>query len=257
MHYSHNQKTNEQRAKLGTIYILKRFTGNTVKIGETSQSAYRRNRNYSKRYRLRGFQVHKTYKVPFEERKSIERSIHSKLKKFQISGIESARELFDCGVEKAEWAVESSLLENKTAKREIDRKNYLKQAEVKWNEMPWTQSKKHELQQFIETTNFEKLVELTSKEKSAIIDRVWLNGIIGSVVTWASLVWLSDLVIFLLPLGLYFLYKSFDAYSSLSNPPKRVPDQEAVNRRKLKEDELRAGRDKFLRDAEIQFRATN
>ena len=29
-----------------------------------------------------------------------------------------------------------------------------------------------------------------------------------------------------------------------------------MNRRKLKEDELRAGRDKFLRDAEIQFRAT-
>ena len=109
----------------------------------------------------------------------------------------------------------------------------------------------------IETTNFEKLVELTSKEKSAIIDRVWLNGIIGSVVTWASIDWLSDLVIFLLPLGLYFLYKSFDAYSSLSNPPKRVPDQEALNRRKLKEDELRAGRDKFLRDAKIQFRATN
>ena len=257
MQYSYSNVSSNQNLKIGTIYILKRFTGNTVKIGETSQSAYSRNRNYSKRYKLRGFQVHKTYKVPFEERKSIEKSIHQKLRKYQISGIESARELFDCGVAKAEWAVEASIMENKTAKREIDLKRCLKQAEIKWNNMPWTQAKREELKRFVETTKFEKVVERTPKEKSSIIDKIWLNGIIGSVLSWASLDWLTDWVIFLLPIGLYFLYKSFDAYSSLSQLPNPIPDQEALNKRNFKEEELKAAREAFLRNAEMQFTKAN
>ena len=136
-------------------------------------------------------------------------------------------------------------MENKTAKREIDLNRCLKQAEIKWNNMPWTQAKREELKRFVETTKFEKVVERTPKEKSSIIDKIWLNGIIGSVLSWASLDWLTDWVIFLLPIGLYFLYKSFNAYSSLSQLPNPIPDQEALNKRNFKEEELKAAREAF------------
>lgn len=55
------------------VYILKHTSGSTVKVGETTGSPDGRLQNYSKTYQLKGFSLHKTYKVPIEARKDVER----------------------------------------------------------------------------------------------------------------------------------------------------------------------------------------
>lgn len=115
----------------GFIYILEHSSGTTVKVGETSVSPERRAADYSRVYQLADFKLAKVFEVPEEARQDIESRAHQKLRKYRISGILGAREIFSCSLSEAVVAVEaaiSSSEEFKHWKETEDQRNALEKA---------------------------------------------------------------------------------------------------------------------------------
>ena len=66
-------------------------------------------KGYAKAYQLKGFSLHTAYPVPEEALSDIENRAHINLKKFQISGLEGAREIFACSAIEAEGAIKKAV----------------------------------------------------------------------------------------------------------------------------------------------------
>jgi len=92
----------------GYIYILKHESGNTVKVGCTTRDPNIRGNEYIKKYNLKRHDLYKEFPVDLQLMKKTEAEVHLILKKYLISGIANARELFACSPEIAENAVEKA-----------------------------------------------------------------------------------------------------------------------------------------------------
>ena len=152
---------------VGKVYIHKHISGSMVKVGETSKSSQARLKGYSKDWDLKGFSFHKEYLVPLDARKEIERSAQYKLSNSRIAGKRGPRELFLCGVNQAERAVEKAISESeaiaKAKKRQLAKtqydaalENYRVLALQFLKKSPWYQTKVTNLQNFITNTSFTK-----------------------------------------------------------------------------------------------------
>ena len=95
------------------IYILSHVAGQNVKVGVTKVSPESRQRDYVNTYQLNDFNLYKTFSVPLISRQEIEKSAHRKLKDqgFQLSSLDTAREIFACTPEIAEIAVKEAIYE--------------------------------------------------------------------------------------------------------------------------------------------------
>ena len=92
------------------IYILEHSSKSTVKVGETKVSPDQRKKDYCKTYKLKGFEVAQTFIVPDKYRGAIERAVHKGLKKYRLTGIEKAKEIFSCTVKTAADTIESAII---------------------------------------------------------------------------------------------------------------------------------------------------
>ena len=120
-------------SKVGVVYIFKHRSGNTVKVGETKVSATERLRSYTREYELEGFSLHQEYEVPLRARKDVEKIAHQKLRKYRLSGIGGAREIFACSEDIAEEAVRQAIKSSVVARKERA-KHLRKQREEKKKE---------------------------------------------------------------------------------------------------------------------------
>lgn len=114
----------------GYIYILAHKSGRPVKVGETRVSPEARLKDYSKTYKLKDFDLFKTYKVPLDDRKKIEKMVHSYLNSHQLSCLAGAKEIFNCDTGEAIRAIEHSIAKNTEALRLLKIENE-RRAEVK------------------------------------------------------------------------------------------------------------------------------
>ena len=261
MKYSSHTKFAETPNHDGKIYILKRNHGDVVKIGETSKTATGRLKDYSKKHGLIGFRVHKVYKVPMEARKEIERLAFRKLKKYQIQDLAGAKEVFDCGVFRAEQAIESAIKESKIAidaKKKADAQakydaaieKQKQAAKEKFQNSYWFKTKTRHFESFVSNTKFEKEGERKTNE---VIDDCF-----GDICCWAfgaGFIWLdptpNNIVIVVAIVtglaGLGYLTETFQK-------PVLVPDQEAIDKKKQMEDEIAAAENEAMLEAEAEFR---
>ena len=90
-----------QYTETAYIYILSHVSDALVKVGETAVCPASREKDYIKKYELKGFSLQRTFEVAPRERKNIEKRAHQILKRFQVSGIDRAREIFACSLEEA------------------------------------------------------------------------------------------------------------------------------------------------------------
>lgn len=103
----------------GYIYILAHKKGSTVKVGETRVSPTAREKDYVKTYKLKGFHLMQTFKVPSSERKSIEKAVHKTLEEYQLSGLAGAREIFSCSEPIAAQAISDAISQNEKVKLQL------------------------------------------------------------------------------------------------------------------------------------------
>lgn len=261
MRYSSHRNFVETPNYDGKIYILKRNHGDVVKIGETSKTATGRLKDYSKRHGLVGFRVHKVYKVPMEARKEIERLTFKRLKKYQIQDLAGAKEVFDCGVFRAEQAIESAIKESKIAiyaKKKADAQakyhaaleERKQAAKEEFQNSNWLKTKTRHFENFVNNTVFEKKGERKTNE---VIDDCFV-----AICCWAfgaGLIWLypipNNIVIIVAVVtglaGLGHLTETFQK-------PLPVPNQEALNKKKQMEDEISAAENSAVQEAEAEFR---
>ena len=105
-----NQKT--QSTETAYIYILSHVSDALVKVGETAVCPASREKDYIRKYELKGFSLKRTFEVAPGERKNIEKRAHQILKRFHVSGIDRAREIFACSLEEATGAVQTAIAQN-------------------------------------------------------------------------------------------------------------------------------------------------
>lgn len=125
---------------VGIVYILKHSTGTTVKVGMTVVNSQGRLSGYTRIYDLKGFRHHKDFLVLASAARDVEKRAHQILKKYQLSGLGSAREIFSCGPRVAERAVEQAISENKEIaehrlreeKRRVEGEQLKKKADERW-----------------------------------------------------------------------------------------------------------------------------
>lgn len=246
---------------LGKIYIHKHSSGSMVKVGETSRSSHGRLNDYVKAWDLKGFSFHKEYLVPLDTRLEIESTAQRILRKHRIAGARGPRELFVCSVSKAEWAVETAIKENKAVQeklREAKAKElfnsamdkYRSDALKKLEASPSLLQKQLELKQFIENNSFEKENILSDQEKGEII-LAGIGGIIGgSVLIWLSSYGLPLLFLF----GVICLWYNGSNLFKLGGPQPMVPNQEAIEKRKIMQNEIITVEQKCIKAAEDEFK---
>lgn len=106
-----------QPAETAYIYILSHISNTLVKVGETAVCPSSREKDYIRKYELKGFSLKRTFKVASSQRKDIEKHSHQILKRFQVSGIDRAREIFACSLEEAVGAVQNAIAQNAENKK--------------------------------------------------------------------------------------------------------------------------------------------
>ena len=87
------KKRKTQSTETAYIYILSHISNTIVKVGETAVCPASREKDYIRKYELKGFSLQRTFEVAPRERKNIEKHAHQILKRFQVSGIDRAREI--------------------------------------------------------------------------------------------------------------------------------------------------------------------
>ena len=105
-----NHKT--QSTETAYIYVLSHISNTLVKVGETAVCPASREKAYIRKYELKGFSLKRTFKVASSQRKNIEKHSHQILKRFRVSGIDRAREIFACSLEEAVGAVQNAITQN-------------------------------------------------------------------------------------------------------------------------------------------------
>ena len=261
MWYSSHRNCVETPNYDGKIYILKRNHGDVVKIGETSKTATGRLKDYSKRHGLVGFRVHKVYKVPMEARKEIERLTFKRLKKYQIQDLAGAKEVFDCGVFRAEQAIESAIKESKIAiyarKKADAQAKYDKALEKRkqaakeeFQNSNWLKTKTRHFENFVNNTVFEKKGERKTNE---VIDDCFVA--ICCLACSATLLWVFAstqhylVIIFAILVG----FAGFNCLTETFQNPSPIPDQEALDKKKQMEDEIATAENNAVQEAVTEF----
>ena len=107
--------------KFGYIYILSQSTGRSVKVGKTRVSSQSRLKSYTRDYDLKDFTFFREFKVVEEALDEIEKLTHKGLKKFQISGLEGAREIFACDPSEAVYAIKNAIEKSERRQKAADR----------------------------------------------------------------------------------------------------------------------------------------
>ena len=260
MRYSSHRSFAETPDHGGKIYILKRNHGDVVKIGETSKTANSRLKDYSKRHGLVGFRVHKVYKVPLEARKEIERLAFKKLKKYQIQDLAGAKEVFDCGVFRAEQAIEIAIKESKIAiyaKKKADAQAKYKAAleerkqaaKKEFKNSNWLKTKTRHFEKFVNNTKFEKEGERKTNE---VIDDCFV-----AICCWAFGVGL--ICLYPIPNNIVIVvavltgFAGFGYLTETFKKPFPVPNQEELGKKKQMEDEIAAAENNAVQEAETEF----
>ena len=250
---------------LGKVYIHKHISGSMVKVGETSKSSQARLKGYSKDWDLKGFSFHKEYLVPLDTRKEIERSAQYKLNNSRIAGKRGPRELFLCGVNQAERAVEKAISESeaiaKAKKRQIAKaqydaalENYRVLALQFLKKSPWYQTKVVNLKNFTTNTSF------TKKSTRSLNDKVNLAfEAIACVLVGVGLTWMA-LEFFAWPFFVFgpgAIWAGIQKFMEIGSAPPDVADQEAVDQRTSMEREIKNAEHAAIKTAENEFIKSN
>ena len=250
---------------VGKVYIHKHISGSLVKVGETSKSSQARLKGYSKDWDLKGFSFHKEYLVPLNARKEIEKSAQHKLNKSRISGKRGPRELFLCGVNQAERAVEKAISESeaiaKAKKRQLAKaqydaalENYRVLALQFLKKSPWYQTKAANLKGFIANTSF------TKKSTRSLNDKVNLAfEAIACVLVGVGLTWMA-LEFFAWPFFIFgpgTIWAGIQKFLEIGSAPPDVTNQEAVDQRTSMEREIKNAEHAAIKTAENEFTKSN
>lgn len=250
---------------LGKVYIHKHISGSMVKVGETSKSSQARLKGYSKDWDLKGFSFHKEYLVPLEARKEIERSAQYKLNNSRIAGKRGPRELFLCGVNRAERAVEKAISESeaiaKAKKRQLAKaqydaalENYRVLALQFLKKSPWYQTKVVNLKNFTTNTSF------TKKSTRSLNDKVNLAfEAIACVLVGVGLTWLAfeSFALAFFFFGPGAIWAGIQKFMEIGSTPPDVTDQEAVDQRTSMEREIKNAEHAAIKTAENEFTKSN
>jgi len=250
---------------LGKVYIHKHISGSMVKVGETSKSSQARLKGYSKDWDLKGFSFHKEYLVPLEARKEIERSAQYKLNNSRIAGKRGPRELFLCGVNRAERAVEKAISESeaiaKAKKRQLAKaqydaalENYRVLALQFLKKSPWYQTKVVNLKNFTTNTSF------TKKSTRSLNDKVNLAfEAIACVLVGVGLTWLAfeSFALAFFFFGPGAIWAGIQKFMEIGSTPPDVTDQEAVDQRTSMEREIKNAEHAAIKTAENEFIKSN
>ena len=199
---SESETNSFQTGEIGYIYILARKSGKIVKVGETSRDPSKRHKEYVAEYKLRDFELFRTFEVPLNARKDIEKLAHQKLQHLRLSLLEQggAREIFECDTATAVKAIEEAKAESEINRIEQEKQrqqqikrdklakaqaNYDEQLEKfiegwlrEWEGSHWVKSKKSVLDKFVAGTPFEKEGKRTSFDYF-VISLGWLLLILG------------------------------------------------------------------------------
>ncbi|MDC0425091.1 GIY-YIG nuclease family protein [bacterium] len=177
---SENETNSFQTGEIGHIYILAHKSGKIVKVGETSRDPSKRHKEYVAEYKLRDFELFRTFKVPLNARKDIEKLAHQKLQHLRLSLLEQggAREIFACdtatavkAIEEAEAESEINRIEQERQRQQQIKRDKLAKAKAKYDEQlekfiegwlrewegsHWVKSKRSVLAKFVTETPFEE-----------------------------------------------------------------------------------------------------
>ena len=250
---------------LGKVYIHKHISGSMVKVGETSKSSQARLKGYSKDWDLKGFSFHKEYLVPLDTRKEIERSAQYKLNNSRIAGKRGPRELFLCGVNQAERAVEKAISESeaiaKAKKRQLANAQYdaaLEKYRVLalqfLKKSPWYQTKVTNLKNFITNTSFTKKSTRSLNDKVNLAFEATACVLVGIGLTWMGLEFFAwPYFIF----GPGAIWVGIQKFMEIGSAPPDVADQAAVDQRASMEQEIKNAEHAAKKTAENEFRKSN
>jgi hypothetical protein len=250
---------------VGKVYIHKHISGSMVKVGETSKSSQARLKGYSKDWDLKGFSFHKEYLVPLDARKEIERSAQYKLNNSRIAGKRGPRELFLCGVNQAERAVEKAISESeaiaKAKKRQIAKaqydaalENYRTLALQFLKKSPWYQTKATNLESFIANTSFTKKSTRSQNDKVNLAFAGAAFVLVGVGLTWLAFEYFTLAYFFFGPGAIWVGIQKF---MEIGSAPPDVTDQAAVDQRTSLEREIKNAEHAAIKTAENEFTRSN
>ena len=250
---------------LGKVYIHKHISGSMVKVGETSKSSQARLKGYSKDWDLKGFSFHKEYLVPLEARKEIERSAQYKLSNSRIAGKRGPRELFLCGVNRAERAVEKAISESeaiaKAKKRQLAKaqydaalENYRVLALQFLKKSPWYQTKVVNLKNFTTNTSFTKKSTRSLNDKVNLAFEAIACVLVGVGLTWLAL---ESFALAFFFFGPGAIWAGIQKFMEIGSTPPDVTDQEAVDQRTSMEREIKNAEHAAIKTAENEFTKSN
>jgi len=261
---------------VGSIYILARDSGNIVKVGETSRDPKIRGSEYIAEYKLVGFSFYKSFSVPMEARKDIEKIAHQKLSNKRLSwdNTSGAREIFECSTDEAEQAVLEAIGESEAAKvaiKEERERQMLERAEYRFNNelkffiegwmKKWDASDESKqltkaLSDFIETNTFDKAGE------RGVFQYFWL--VIGWFFKIAALlqpvgmlrhIFFDPFEFTFLLMGIFLTIVSYGVgWFFLLFSETLVPDQDTIAKRKALEQEIENQREFEKNNADAAFR---
>ena len=252
-------------AQLGKIYIHKHKSGKLVKVGETSKSSTGRLKSYSRDWDLSNFYFAVEFLVPMEARLEIESRVKKLLKKHKICGTRGGpQEIFACDLGKAKWAVQKAISENqKVQEARINKRareahqraldNTRTIAVEQHQKSPWVVAKKRELADFINVNTFEKERTRSPSEVGDIIFEGLSTTGLGALFVWGSSYLGSGGGVLLFLLGLFLGYEGVKKIYQLGSPPTKIPDDDAISKRKALEAELRNAERKVCEQAEADF----
>jgi len=250
---------------IGKVYIHKHISGSLVKVGETSKSSQARLKGYSKDWDLKGFSFHKEYLVPLDARKEIEKSAQYKLDKSRIAGKRGPRELFLCGVNQAERAVEKAISESgaiaKAKKRQLAQaqydaalENYRALALQFLKKSPWYQTKVTNLKNFITNTSFTKKSTRSLNDKVNLAFEAAACVLVGVGLTWMALEFFAWPFFFFGPGA---IWAGIQKFMEIGSTPPDVTDQDAVDQKTQMKREILNAENAAIKTAEDEFTKSN
>ena len=279
---SESETNSFQTGEIGYIYILARKSGKIVKVGETSRDPSKRHKEYVAEYKLRDFELFRTFEVPLNARKDIEKLAHQKLQHLRLSLLEQggAREIFECDTATAVKAIEEAKAESEINRIEQEKQRqqqikrdklakaqakYDKQLEVfregwlrEWEASQWVKSKKAELNKFVANNSFEREGKRTFFNYCLLIVG-WYFLICGVGLVFGTLRAIFDPIAGMSHLGQILLIAGASAVcfwmgrlftQDIVLP---VPDDEALSKKVAMEEEIETNKQTIIANARNDF----
>ena len=276
-----NEVVENSTSEIGYIYILARKSGKIVKVGETSRDPSKRHKEYVAEYKLRDFELFRTFEVPLNARKDIEKLAHQKLQHLRLSLLEQggAREIFECdtatavkAIEEAKAESEINRIEEEKQRQQQIKRDKLAKAQAKYDEQlekfiegwlrewegsHWVKSKRSVLAKFVTETPFEKEGQRTISDYFVLL-LGWYFLIIGILAILGGIRSIVDPI----PengLGTSLLILTFGGAAIwfgkawISYPITLVPDEEALAKKAAMEEEIETNKQTTIATARNDF----